>query len=925
VLPQRTAPVSARLGELVSDASFAVPDWHATSAWYGHAPFAFWLVQALQPRLIVELGVFAGFSYFTFCEAAERYAPDARLVGIDSWEGDEHAGPLEPGTRWRVEVQNERYRSRSAIWAETFDVAVDRFSPGQIDLLHIDGLHTYDAVRHDFEAWLPKLSGKGVVLLHDTEVHEREFGVWRLMAELETRFPTFRFTHDHGLGVVGVGARLPSDVRRLLAAGDDDDLRTAVREAYGLIGSRIGARRNRSTEMRANGLAPGWGSDRVREALELRARLRASEDRLRSIESSRIWRLTAPYRGAASTVRRRRESLRRRGVFRSALPRYARQAVEADRDAEGWDDGRRAYASWVRSYDTLGPSDVAGMRTLARSLATGPLASVVMAVWDPALPHLEAALDSLRAQAYGNWQLCAAFHSGDRDARSLLEDYARRDPRIDLAFGAQSAGITAAADAALDLARGEIVVLLEQDDVLRPHALLLTAQWFIDDPALGYVYSDEDVIDDAGFRSDPYFKPDWNPELLRSHNYLRHVAAFRTDLARRVGGFRPGLGTSREWDLALRITALLDNAQIGHIPHVLYHWRPPPASGPITLGPDARPRAAVAAGGSAVVEDHLRRLGVSGTVAATGKQQNVRYAVPREPPLVSVVVPTTMRAGLFDRLLEGLSNTMYRPMELVRVATPAAIIGSPPLSAVAPPGTAAVDVELDGREFNFSRAVNLGCAAASGSMLLIVNDDIEILHPDWLEMMVGHVTQPMVGAVGALLLSPREHVQHAGVLLGAPDEGPIAGHLYHGAAMGDPSYAGRVRVNQDLSCVTGACMLLRRKAFEEVGGFDEEFAVAYNDVDFCLRLRERGWRIVFTPDAILTHVESATFESHRKGRAEMHQRDVEEMRRRWCHVLGSDPAHNPNLAIDWARPWRLAFPPRVSYPWRAEPAADGPL
>jgi GT2 family glycosyltransferase len=895
---------------LVTDASFAQTDWHATSAWYGHAPFAFWLVQALQPRLVVELGVYAGFSYFTFCEAAEQYAPNARLVGVDNWEGDVHSGPLESGARRQVEARNKLYSPRSLLMASTFDDAVESFSAGEIDLLHIDGLHTYDAVRHDFETWLPKMSRKGVVLLHDSEVREEGFGVWQLMGELETQFPIFRFTHDHGLGIIGVGGELPPPVGELLAAAADANAHAAICGAYELLGSRLQRGRTSVTRASHTPVAHGWGSDRLRETLELRARLRDSESLLRAIEASRIWRLSAPYRRAATTLRRWRESRRLRGpragpVAVDAWPR------EAGADDQGQVAGPSTYQDWVRRYDTLGDDDMAGMRELARSLATGPLISVVMSVVASTPSHAAASIDSLLEQVYANWQLCVTDDGpGAPTVRSLLDDYARRDPRIDPVVVDESANMV------LDRTKGDVVALLDAGDVVRPHALLLVAKRFADDPELGFVYSDEDLIDDALVRRNPYFKPDWNPELLRAQNYVRHLSAFRAGLAQQVGGFRPEFARSQDWDLALRITAILEGAQIGHIPHILYHARSNPS-------PDVTAEAAaidlesrLGAQGTELVADHLRHRGVSGVVVTAGAHQNVRYYPPGDRPLVSFVVPTTMRSGLFEGMIAGLENTAYEPVEIVRVATSGAILGSPPLSELLPSNARALDVELVEGDFNFSCAVNLGCAAAAGALLLIINDDIEFLHPDWLEIMVGHITQPGVGVVGPLLLGPDERVQHGGVLLGAPDKGPVAGHLYRGATLADPSYAGRLRLNQDLSCVTAACMLVRREAFDELGGFDEEFAVAYNDVDFCLRLRMAGWRIVFTPDAMLTHVESASFGAHWLGRAGEHRQDVAEMRRRWRHILGADPAHNPNLALNWREPWRPAFPPRVPYPWR---------
>lgn len=647
--------------------------------------------------------------------------------------------------------------------------------------------------------------------------------------------------------------------------------------------------------------------------LELRASLRAAEGVLATIESSRSWKVTASLRGAADAARRLRRSLRKAILLRVPVNRAARRAFYAKQQRRERERGRDAYANWIDAYDTLDATDFAGMRALAASLAVQPLISVLMPVYEPNHAYLRAAIESVLGQVYDNWQLCIADDgSSDPSVRPLLESYARRDVRIDVIHGGEHGGISAASNSALESARGEIVALLDQDDVLRPHALLLVAQRFVVEPRLGYVYSDEDKIDGRGVRKAHYFKPDWNPELLRSQNYLCHLSAFRTDMARRAGGFRTECDGAQDWDLALRLTAMLDHDQIGHIPHVLYHWRSTPTSA--ASGADVKPYAVAA--GRFAVSDHLRRVGVRAHVAPVDEHLNVLYARPERAPLVSVVTPTTMRDGLFDRFAAGLAATAYEPVELVRVATPDATAGSPPLEVTAR-GLACVDVALDGATFNFAHAVNIGCAAASGSLVLIVNDDIDIVHADWLEIMVGHVTQPGVGAVGSLLLYPDERVQHAGVLLGAPEKGGVAEHLYLGSSLADPSYGGRRRLNQDLSCVTAACMLVRKQAFDEVGGFDERFAVAYNDVDFCLRLREAGWRIVFTPEAVLTHLESASFGSHSRGRSAEYAADVEEIRRRWRHRLRSDPAHNPNLALDSTEPWRLAFPPRVTYSWRA--------
>jgi GT2 family glycosyltransferase len=901
---------------LLTSASLMIPDSPARSAWRTHAPFAFWLVEALSPKVIVELGVYGGFSYFTFCQAAGLYSPSAALFGIDTWKGDEHSGAVPPDMRRHVEARNESFASRSTLVTSTFDEAVDRFAEGEIDLLHIDGAHSYDAVRHDFLSWLPKVSSRGVVLLHDTEEHGGGFGVWRLMDELEAQYPCFRFVHGHGLGVVGVGSELPAGPRALFEAADTPDTCRVVREVYALLGWRVGTGHGTTARFWEYGRPAGEGADRLRASFEARARLRRAESTIAAMRVSHSWKVTAPLRAGVAAARNAQTMVRR--VVGAALPvnRESRREAEADRRQREYQTGPRAYANWVRDYDTLDASDRAGMKELASSLPARPLISILMPVFDPDVEILESAVASVLEQAYGNWQLCIADDgSTDPAVRPFLESCPGGDARIEVVYRKANGGIAAATNSALDLARGEIVTLLDQDDRLRPHSLLLVAQRMTETPELGYVYSDEDVIDENGVRLSHHFKPEWNPELLRSQNYLCHLSAFRADLVRRVGGFRSEFDGSQDWDLALRITELLREDQIGHIPHVLYHWR---AAGPTSTASDAYAKPYALRAGRAAVTNHLERAGIAADVAPADIHLNVRYAVPLEPPLVSVIVPTTMEEDRFETLVRGLSGTEYRPIEVIRVATQAAIDAAP-LEVAVPPDLLGRDVPYSG-EFNFSRAVNLGCEAAAGPLMLLVNDDLEVLHTDWLGLMVGHVLQPRVAAVGALLLYPNERVQHAGVLLGA---GHGAAHLYLGASIADHGYSNRLRLNQDLSCVTAACVLLRKEAFDQVRGFDESLAVAYNDVDFCLRLRQAGWRIVFTPEAILFHHESASFGSHSKGRPEAYDREVAELQRRWGPVLRADPSHNPNLALDSIHPWHLAFPPRVQYPWRETTATQG--
>jgi GT2 family glycosyltransferase len=677
----------------------------------------------------------------------------------------------------------------------------------------------------------------------------------------------------------------------------------------------------------------GAGQDRLidwlrsaiwrREALltEARGHERVLEEELAAIRASLTWRVTAPLRSwserhaAAATVVRRaakvaywtitlqvpsRLRARRKGL------RAARRIEAATRE--------RTYERWIKAYDTLTSRDLEDMRAALQALEHRPLVSVLMPVFNPPDRFLREAIDSVRAQVYENWELCIADDASTAaHVRLVLDEYARRDNRIRVTYRAENGGISAASNSALALARGELVGLLDHDDLLRPHAVFLAVSAFEANADLGYLYSDEDKVDESGRRFAYWFKPEWNPALLLSQNYLCHFSVFRTALARDVGGFRSEYDGSQDWDLALRITESLGPGAIGHVPHVLYHWRAIPGSAAAEL--TAKPHSVDA--GRRAAEDHLRRVGHAGYVVPVGpRTQKVRYLLPSPPPLVSAIVPTTGRPDLLEPCLNGLLyGTVYERLEVV-VAVSEDTYDDPVrircLERAARDARVRV-VAFPPAPFNFARTVNEAVSHANGDFLLLLNDDTEVIYDEWLEAMVGYALLDDVGAVGALLLHTDGTIQHAGMLVGARG---VAEHLYSGRQPDISGYMGRARLPQDLSVVAATCMLVKRESFAELGGFEEGFSVCYNDIDFCLRLRRQGWRVVYVPDAALYHQETASFGTHQHGRDLEHRRDVGRMRERWGSVLLDDPMHNPNLALDASDPSRLAFPPRVEYPWR---------
>jgi len=668
-----------------------------------------------------------------------------------------------------------------------------------------------------------------------------------------------------------------------------------------------------------------WLRDAIwrREALlaEARGRELALKEELGAVLATTSWRITVRLRSLARRNRRAATLLRRatKLVYWTVtlqLPRRLRErreASEASRQIESV-RGEGTYQKWVDVHDTLESSDMDGMRALIQALEHRPLVSVVMPVFNSPERFLREAIESVRAQVYENWELCIADDASTAEhVRLVLDEYARGDSRIRVIYRGENGGISAASNSALSLARGEIVGLLDHDDLLRPHALLLAVTAFDASPSVAYVYSDEDKVDENGRRFAHWFKPDWNPALLLSQNYLCHFSVFKTALARRLGGFRSEYDGSQDWDLALRMTELLEPDAIVHVPHILYHWRAIPGSAAAELG--AKPYSVDA--GRRATEDYLRRAGQRGYVVPAGiRSQKVRYVLPSPPPLVSAIVPTTGRPDLLEPCLAGLLHrTDYERLEVIIAIsedTHQDAARKQLLERLLEDSRVRV-VALPRAPFNFARTVNQASSHANGELLLLLNDDTEVIYDDWLEAMVGYALLDGVGAVGGLLLSGDDTIQHAGMMVGARG---VAEHLYRGRSFGISGYMGRARLPQDVSVVAGTCMLVKRQAFAALGGFDEAFPVSYNDIDFCLELRRRSWRVLFVPDGALYHQKTASFGTHQLGREVQHRHDVERMQERWGGVLLDDPMHNPNLALDASDPSRLAFPPRVVYPWR---------
>jgi GT2 family glycosyltransferase len=650
---------------------------------------------------------------------------------------------------------------------------------------------------------------------------------------------------------------------------------------------------------------------------------------LQAIETSTTWRATSRLRAAANRlpppVRRHLRRAAKAGYWaltphkipaRIKLLRE-RQRAEAIAGADGVShpyDGTADYAIWIRQYDTLTEDDRRAIGEAIGRLVDPPLISVVMPVYETPERYLRAAIDSVRTQLYRNWELCIADDaSKSPHVRRVLEEYRAADGRIKICYRNENGHISEASNSALALAEGSFIALLDHDDQLPEHALYMIAATLAEQPELDLIFSDEDKIDTQGKRFDPYFKSDWNPDLMLSQNMFSHLGVYRRSLIEAIGGFRAGYEGSQDYDLVLRASARTTPERIHHIPHILYHWRAIPGSVALRSGE----KNYAVENGRRAIADHLEQSGIAATVAASAvaDYHRVRYPVPQPAPLVSLIVPTTGKVDILRICVTGiLERTDYAPLELIIVPNNTGTgqdifpylegLSRDPRVRIVP------DPRLG---FNFSRVCNIGLSHAKGELVGLVNDDLEVIDPGWLGEMVSHAIRPGIGAVGALLRYPSGHIQHAGAIVGL---GGVAGHAFLGRPRGDVGYFGRAALVQNLSAVTAACLVMPMAVYREVGELDEQdLEVAFNDIDLCLRIRRRGYRIVWTPYAELYHHESATRGSDLDpDQIERFHSEVYQMKRRWGATLQNDPYYNPNLRLE-APEFRLAFPPRVTKPW----------
>jgi glycosyltransferase involved in cell wall biosynthesis len=933
---------------LLETASFTPTSLQFPDAWCGHLPFAAWLVKTIEPKIFVELGSHSGNSYFSFCQSASEANLAAKCYAVDTWQGDEHAGNYGDEVFHQVNDHNKtHYANFSRLLRMTFDDASSYFSDGSIDLLHIDGLHTYEAVKHDFETWLPKLAPGAIVLFHDTNVRERGFGVWELWEELKGRYPhNIEFLHSHGLGVLQLNG-VPN-AKKLHWLDSNSAEQQQLKDYFSVLGMRqlerfeLGQTKIHAASLN-QAVAERDGqitnlnqavAERDGQITNLNQAVAERDGQITSLQAvmevhqnSTSWRVTKPLRWVRSGGGRIMQYLK---VMARLLGFLALNSSKVSPTINRlWSDWRSSGLAAVKQSIISIPQELTLKdvwityqkhqkpiiaRHVAEQLprmASSPLISILIPTYETSSAILRVTLDSVLSQLYPNWELCVADDCSIQvHVRKILEEYAQRDRRIHLSFHKSNTGIAATSNRALAMAKGEYVVLLDHDDRLEEQALFRVAESILDDQP-DMIYSDEALLSEDGRNAIAFvFRPAFSLELLRSHPYIVHLVAFRTALLRQLGGFDETLNISQDYDLILRVA---EKARvIVHIPEVLYLWRQQQES----FGHNKIDQ--VMAASSCLLNAHLTRCGETAEVTP-GKAFNffeVRYPL-ADKLQVAIIIPTKNHGELVRQCVESITRTV-RNVTYDIIIIDHESTEQESLNYFAQLAKHYQVLRYKGA-FNFSAINNWAVAQIEGqySHYLFCNNDVEAIEEGWLERMLEVGQKSDVGIVGAALFYPDGHTyQHAGVCVG------MYGVAEHFAKFMDkylpdgrihPGYIGSLITNHELSAVTAACMLMRKEVFAFVQGYDEKLTVGFGDVDLCLRTLQAGYRVIQCPHAALLHHESYTRGKSFGG--DPHPQDSAFFLARWRKFLeAGDPYFNPNLSIHdtrWGTLKPMQFFPRI--------------
>ena len=555
----------------------------------------------------------------------------------------------------------------------------------------------------------------------------------------------------------------------------------------------------------------------------------------------------------------------------------------------------RDYLGWILTAEkSILPSE-REIQEYKQKHTQKNLISIVMPTYNTCPTLLEAAIESVKKQYYDNWELCIADDNSTNSATlEVLKRHESQDTRIRIVYRKENGHISACSNSALELATGDYVALLDHDDLLSKHALYLTARFIEENNEVALIYTDEDKIDEEGKRREPHFKPDFNQDLLFSQNYVSHLLVLKTSLLRALGGFTEGVEGSQDHDLVLRATKHIDQSEIAHLPYILYHWRITSTS---TAASSTNKDYTSSASIKSLREHFCDQPNIQITAGLLPNTYRVIWPLPQELPLVSIIIPTRDQPKVLKRAVHSIfEKNSYSNYEIIIVDNQSEEKETRELFAELT-RKSNISIAHYNYDFNYSAINNFAATLAQGSIVGFINNDIEAINTDWLTEMVRQSIRKDIGCVGSKLYYPNDTLQHGGVILGL---GGVAGHSHKYFPRNHAGYFKRLKLVQNLSAVTAACLLIRRSVFDEVGGFNEkDLRVAFNDVDLCLRVLEKGYRNLWTPYSELYHHESLSRGGENTPeKIARFNSEIEYMKKTWAERLKHDPAYNPNLTRD---------------------------
>lgn len=570
--------------------------------------------------------------------------------------------------------------------------------------------------------------------------------------------------------------------------------------------------------------------------------------------------------------------------------------------------GNLTYRKWLDVY--YGSDSIVDQALSSRNIKLSEeiFFTIIIPTYNSKPTFLIAAVNSVINQTYSNWELILSDDASRKDTRNLLLKLQASDARIKLKQNLQHLGIAGVQNLALVESNGSFVGFLDHDDLLHKDALRLVSLVIQSNPSLQFIYTDEDKIDCTGHHFDPYFKPDWNPDLLHSQNYINHFSVYSKQLITRMGGFRTGFDGAQDWDLLIRSEKQLFPQEVFHIPVVMYHWRS--VKGSTAFKEDEKKD--IVSKQRAVLSAYLSENKIDANIERLPNGfWNINRTLKSEKPGVTIIIPTRDKTSLLKTCIESIKDkTSYPSYEILVVDNQSnsetkSLLKKWEISK----GIQILDYDLP---FNYSQMNNRAAKISQSKVLIFLNNDVQVLSSDWIENLVVNAVRPEIGAVGGMLYYPNGYIQHAGIVLGI---GGVAGHIYQGFYKGYSGQFGRAQLSQNYSAVTGSCMAIERSKFLQVEGFDEDnLPIAFNDVDLCLKLTDFGYRNLWLPNVEMIHKESASrgYEDDSMESAQRFRKESKFIKDKWGKGLLMDPAYNPNLNLERFDA-SISQPPRIDW------------